>query len=119
MKQTIKPNKNIIIAKTLEAFTPKAKFDPFKHTYFKKNVHNQLLFMKLVQYFICKTWKNLLAHKDRLGRNRQKNLKKNQLQILMKCCWEPLNEYLPNHFCFSRGYPVTQFQALKNPLKDR
>ena len=28
-------NKNVLIAKTLEAFTPKAKFDLFIYTYFK------------------------------------------------------------------------------------
>ena len=28
-------NKNLLIAKTLEAFKPKAKFLPFKNTYFK------------------------------------------------------------------------------------
>ena len=33
--QTIKLNKNILIAKTLEAFTPEAKFDLVKYTYFK------------------------------------------------------------------------------------
>ena len=30
-----KLNKNIPITKTLEAFTPKAKFHPFKYTHFK------------------------------------------------------------------------------------
>ena len=30
-----KPNKNILIAKTLEAFEPKAKLFPSKTTYFK------------------------------------------------------------------------------------
>ena len=30
-----KLNKNILIAKTLEAFKPKVKFSPFKNTYFK------------------------------------------------------------------------------------
>ena len=30
-----KPNKNILIGKTFEAFKPKPKFFPFKKTYFK------------------------------------------------------------------------------------
>ena len=34
-KQSNKLNKNILIAKTLAAFIPTAKFDHFKHTSFK------------------------------------------------------------------------------------
>ena len=36
-KQSNKLNINILISKTLEASTPKAKFDLDKHTYFKRN----------------------------------------------------------------------------------
>ena len=35
LKQSNKLNKNRLIAKTLKAFTPKSKVDPFKYTYFK------------------------------------------------------------------------------------
>ena len=34
-KQSNTLNKKILIAKIIEAFTPKAKFDDFKHTYIK------------------------------------------------------------------------------------
>ena len=35
LKQSNKVNKNVLNAKTLEAFTPKAKHDPFKYAYFE------------------------------------------------------------------------------------
>ena len=44
LKQSNKLNKNILIAKTLEAFTPKAKFDPFKYTYFQNMLKNTFCF---------------------------------------------------------------------------
>ena len=34
-KQSNKPDKNIVIAKNFSAFTTKAKFDPYKYTFFK------------------------------------------------------------------------------------
>ena len=45
-KQTIKQTKQkkILIAKTLEAFTPKAKFDPFKYSYFKNELKTNFSF---------------------------------------------------------------------------
>ena len=47
LKQSNKLNKNILIAKTLEAFTPKAKFDPFKYTYFENMQQKKhFLFLK-------------------------------------------------------------------------
>ena len=50
-----KLNKNILTAKTpLEAFKPKAKFLHFKKNLFQKYVPNQFLFLKSVQYYICK-----------------------------------------------------------------
>ena len=39
-----KLNKNILIAKTLEAFTPNAKFDAFKYTYFKNMIKTNFCF---------------------------------------------------------------------------
>ena len=38
-------NKNILIAKTLEAFKPKAKFFPFKNTYFKNMLKSNFCFL--------------------------------------------------------------------------
>ena len=35
LKQSNELNENKLFAKTLEAFTTKAKFDPFNYTYFK------------------------------------------------------------------------------------
>ena len=35
LKESNKLNKKMLIAKTLEAFTPQAKLDPFKYNYFK------------------------------------------------------------------------------------
>ena len=35
LKQSIKLIKNILIAKALETFTPKAKLDPFQYAYFE------------------------------------------------------------------------------------
>ena len=43
-KQSKKLNKNILIAKTLEAFTPKAKFDLFNYTYFKNMFQTNFCF---------------------------------------------------------------------------
>ena len=51
LKQSNKLNKNILIAKTLEASTPQAKFDLDKHTYFKRN----FFCLKSVQDYICNT----------------------------------------------------------------
>ena len=53
-----KLNKNILIPKTLEAVKTKAKFFPLKNL-FQKYVQNQFLFLKLVQYYICKTCKKI------------------------------------------------------------
>ena len=41
-----KLNKNILIAKTLEAFKPEAKFFPFQNTYFK-NMFKTNFFSKI------------------------------------------------------------------------
>ena len=49
-KQSNKLNKNILIAKTLEAFTPKAKYGPYI-----KNDPYEFLSLKLAQYYVCKT----------------------------------------------------------------
>ena len=38
-------NKNKLIAKTLEAFKPKAKFFPFKNTYFKNMLKTNFCFL--------------------------------------------------------------------------
>ena len=44
LKQSNKLNKNILIAKTLEAFTPKEKFDPFKYTNCKNMLRTKFCF---------------------------------------------------------------------------
>ena len=44
IKQSKKLNKNILTAKTLEAFTPKAKIDLFNYTYFKNMFKNNFCF---------------------------------------------------------------------------
>ena len=51
-KQSQKLNKNIPIAKTLEAFIPKPAFDPFKYTYFK-NISITNFSPKSVQDYSC------------------------------------------------------------------
>ena len=53
----IKTKQKQTLAKTLEAFKPKAKFFPYKNIYYQKYVQHQFLFLKSVQYYICKTWK--------------------------------------------------------------
>ena len=49
-----KLNKNILIAKTLEAFKPKETFFPFKITYFKymfKKIHCRSINSKMTKKF--------------------------------------------------------------------
>ena len=46
LKQANTLNNNILIAKTLEDFTPKANIDPFKYTYFK-NMFKTIFFPKI------------------------------------------------------------------------
>ena len=60
-KKSNKINKNKLTAKTLEAFTPKAKIDPLKNTYFKNMLKKQFWFLKLVQYYICNNWKKFIG----------------------------------------------------------
>ena len=76
-----KLNKNAVIAKTLEAFKPKAIIFPLKN-YFK-NKFKTIFFPKPLQYYICKTWKNSLALEDRLTGRWRKNFI-NQLQFTKK-----------------------------------
>ena len=55
LKQSVKLNKNILIAKTLEAFNPKAKFDRLRNYLYQKIAKSQFLSLKLIRYYICKT----------------------------------------------------------------
>ena len=78
LKQSNKVNKNIIIAKTLEAITPEAKFDAFKYTYFKNMFKANFSFINRSSVKSARPEKNSLALEDRLT---QKMTEK-----LMKCC---------------------------------
>ena len=60
LKQSNKLNKNILIAKTIEDFTPKAKFDTFENTYFKKS-QNQILFLKSLQLLSLQDQKKFIG----------------------------------------------------------
>ena len=115
-----KLNKNKLIAKTLEAFKPKAKTFPFKNIYYKNMFKTDFCFWNQSSIISARPEKYSLALEDRLTRKWPKNLRKrNQLQIIRKCCWKSWYKYLQNCFCVSRGYPVTKFQALKNSLSHR
>ena len=92
-----KLNKNILLAKTLEAFQPKAKFFPIKKTYFKimfqtyvpktsklcsKNLfqkRSKFLFLKLVQYYICKTWNKFIGPWRSINSKINKNIRKKSI----------------------------------------
>ena len=67
-KQSNKQNKNILIAKTIEAFTTKAKFDPFKYTYFKNMFKANFCFLNRFSIISPIPEKNSLALEDRLTR---------------------------------------------------
>ena len=56
-KQSNKLNKNILIAKTLDAFKLKAKVFPFKNTNFKNMFENNFFSLKLVPHEISPTLK--------------------------------------------------------------
>ena len=111
-----KLNKNKPIAKTLEAFKPKAKIFPFQNTYYK-NMLNQFCSGNQSSIISATPEKYSLALEYRLTRKWPKNLRRNQLQ--RKCCWKWWYKYLQNLLCVSRGYPVTQIQALRNSLAHR
>ena len=72
----------------LEAFKPMPKFSPFKKTLFQKYVQNQFLFLKSVQYYICKTWKVFIGPwRSMINSKWPKNLKKsiaNYQKMLLK-----------------------------------
>ena len=63
-----KLNKNILIAKTLEAFKPKAKFFPFKNTYFKNMFTTNFCFRNGSTIISARHEKYSLALEDRLTR---------------------------------------------------
>ena len=65
-KQTTKLNKNILIARTLEAFTPKAKFDPLKYNYFKKSLKTICVFESVPGLYLHDLKKISFALEDRL-----------------------------------------------------
>ena len=48
-----------------------------------------------------------------------KKFRKKEINCKLKKVTENCDKNLQNHFCVSRGYPVTQFQALKNSLAHR
>ena len=66
-QQTIKLNKSIIIAKTLKLLHLRQNWIPLNIP-IQKYVLNQFLLLKLLQYYICKAWKNSLALEDWLTR---------------------------------------------------
>ena len=68
LKQSNQVNKKIIITKTLEAFTPKAKFDLFKFNYFKSLFNTKLWLWNRSSILSGKPEKNSLALEDRLAR---------------------------------------------------
>ena len=56
-----------IIAKTLKLLSLRQNSIPLNKP-IQKYVQNQFLFLKLLQYYICKAWKKSFAHEDRLTR---------------------------------------------------
>ena len=72
LKQSNKLNKYILIAKTLEAFTPYAKLHPFKYTYLKKC--SRPIFVSEIGpvLYLHDLKKNSLAIEDRLTQNDRK-----------------------------------------------
>ena len=63
-----KLNKNILIAKALETFKTKAKFFPFKNTYFKTMLKNNFRFCNRFSIISARPEKYSLALEDRLTR---------------------------------------------------
>ena len=73
LEQSNKLNKNIPIAKTIEAFTPNPNFYPFKYTYFKKMFQTSFCFQNRSSIIFAKPEKNSFALENRLTRKWPKN----------------------------------------------
>ena len=68
LKQSNKLNKKILIAKTIEALTPNAKFDPFKYNYFKNVFKTNFRLLNWSSIISAIPEKNSLVLEDRLTR---------------------------------------------------
>ena len=73
LKQSNKLNKNILIAKTLEAFTLKAKLHPFKYANFENMIKTHCNSWNRSSIISARPEKNSLAHEERLPRKNFKN----------------------------------------------
>ena len=74
-----KLNKNILIAKTLEAFKPKAKCFPFKNIYFKNMFKSNFCFWNRSSIISARPEKYSLALENRLTRKWTKSLEKKSI----------------------------------------